>query len=290
MSAEHSDPPSIYRHIQTLIEEGRLELPLLPEVCAEILAQQDDCEPRRLADLIRRDQSLAGHLLRIANSPLYLPQVPIVSLQQAITRLGLLAIRQMALLIAVQGRAFPISGPGQEAGVRALFQHALATALCAQEIARLRRLSVDEAFLCGLLHDLGRAVLFQALLDLPGGAALPAPAVAEILDGLHAQAGAALARRWALPGRLAETVLHHHRPLEPEAPKTAPLIALADDLAHLLLPPPSPAAASLGGGRAVSAEALRRHPCLAALQLYPDDVTALLGRREAILQAVRSLS
>jgi putative nucleotidyltransferase with HDIG domain len=284
MSAERSDPTSIYRRVQALVEEGRLELPLLPEVCAEILAQRDDTyEPRRLADLIRRDQSLAGHLLRIANSALYLPQVPIVSLQQAISRLGFLAIRQITLLIAVQGRAFSV--PGHEASVRALFQHALATALCAQEIARLRRLSVDEAFLCGLLHDLGRVVLWQALLDLPGGAALPAPARAEILDGLHAQAGAALVQRWALPGRLAETVRHHHQPGHPEAPKIAPLIALADDLARFMLPL-SPASGD--GGRAVSEEAIRRHPALAALQLYPDDVTALLGRREGIARTVEA--
>ena len=70
---------------------GELKLPVLPAVAADVLAciDGDDCDAHSLAELIQRDPSLAANLLRVANSARFAPSEPIVSLNQAISRLGL---------------------------------------------------------------------------------------------------------------------------------------------------------------------------------------------------------
>src|SRR5262249_18885971 len=131
------------------IAEGVFELPMLPEVASMVVAatQNESSDARRLARMIHRDAALAGHVLKLANSPLYAPTVPIVSLQQAVSRLGMKRIREMAYVAACQAKVFRV--PGQEERARRLFRHSVAAAVFAQEIARLRRWNVDEAFLCG---------------------------------------------------------------------------------------------------------------------------------------------
>lgn len=271
-------PEPVRRELLRRIEDNTLELPLLSEVARQVMleASDEECDVRRLAELIRRDQTMAGHLLRIANSPLYRPRVRIVSLQQAISRLGLKALQQIALIISCETRAFFVKG--HEHKVRHLFRHALAAALYAQEIARLRRWNVEEAFLCGLLHDLGRPVLLQALLDLhrAHGLAPDAAALSQAMEALHAQVGSALLRSWSLPVRLAEAVLYHHDPLAaPSCAQLATLVGLSDQLAHLCV-----------GPREVTEEATRQHPTLAPLNLYPDEMDGLLLK----LPRVREMS
>lgn len=272
------------------LERGELELPLLPRVAQEVLAEteREDGEPRRLAELIRRDAAMAAHVLRVANSPLYLPPTPIVSLQQAISRLGMAAMRRIALMVACQARVFRVAG--YDAAMRSLFQHSLAAAAFAQEIARLRRSNVEEAFLCGLLHDVGRPVILQTLADLgpasaaattvaPSAAVLDPAAAYALADELHPLVGATLAERWSLPPWLALAVRHHHEPGAGAASALAATVGAADRLAHLCL-----------HTRELDEEACRRGPQWALLNLYPDQVDALLGQRERVLAVAHGLA
>src|SRR5947209_8573150 len=82
--------PPVAELYARLLEDGRLSLPVLPEAAAQIMTAANDegADARRLTDVVRRDPALASNLLRIANSSLYAPRVPIVSLQQAIARMG----------------------------------------------------------------------------------------------------------------------------------------------------------------------------------------------------------
>lgn len=280
-------PPAVLDRLGALIREHRLELPVLPEVAGQVvrLTADESCDARRLAELITRDQAMAGNLMRLVNSPLYAAGVPIVSLQQAVGRLGLKRIREVALVISCESKVFAV--PGHEPRVRQLFRHAIAAAAFAQEIARSRRWNVEEAFLCGLLHDVGRPVLLQVLVDLHavcGCTFVPAAADAAI-DRLHAGIGSALVQHWELPARLSETIRHHHDPLNaPTASQTAIMTALADDLAHWLLGADAP------GARAVDEAALRSHPMLAQLNLYPEELDALLARGEAVAAMVRAVA
>ena len=222
------------------IEAKTLELPILPAIAAEVMRATSDesADARRLAELIRRDQSMAAHLLRIANSPVYAGAMRLTSLQQACSRLGMDAIRNIAMVISCQTRVF--RAPGYETDVRDLFQHSLAAALFAQEIARIRRWNVEEAFLAGLLHDLGRPTLIQAILDIAKELhEIAARAgVLEIVDAHHARVGSMMATSWNLPERAALAILHHHDADPPaEIAQAAFVTSLADELAHLTVGP-----------------------------------------------------
>ena len=271
----------VQRRLKERVDSGSLELPVLPEVASQVMAQtsREDCSAKDLTDLLRRDQTLAGHLLRLANSPLYLPRTPIVSLQQAVSRLGMATIRQIAMVISCQTRAFSVKG--HEAQVKALFRHSLATAVFAQEVARIRRLNVEDAFLCGLLHDVGRPVLLQAIVDLEKevGAKVEPETLASLQGELHEQVGDAMIRGWKLPARMAETIRFHHRPeAAPEQSASAALINFADDLAHLLI-----------GPRAVEEAAVKAHPMLPRLNVYPDELDKLLARRPEITRTIEAI-
>jgi putative nucleotidyltransferase with HDIG domain len=254
-------------------QKRELELPLLPEVAASVrvATEKSDGDARALAELIRRDAAFAGHLLRIANSPAYAPRSPIGSLQQAVSRLGLRTIGEIALVITCKTRAFQVSG--HEAEVRALFQHSLATALHAREIARIRRLNVEDAFLAGLLHDVGRPTLIQALVDQGDDPDLPALTPGEfqsVVAELHEEVGGMIVSAWGLPAALEESIRHHHQ-ARATAADGAALIAFADDLSHYGAPL-----------RPIAEDALRSHPAAATLNLYPEDIDSLIAQRAEI--------
>lgn len=266
--------------LREAVAQGKIDLPLLPEVAGQVLAACSDerSEVRQIATLIQRDPSMAANLLRIANSALYAPPVPIVSLPQAVARLGMLRIREAALLVSCKTRVFRGAG----GAVRALFRHAVAAGAYAQEIARMRRWNVEEAFLCGLLHDVGKPVLLQAIEDLERslGIVLSAEARAFAVEEGHAAVGAALVKQWKLPARLEETILYHHEPFAaPSCGQTAMMTQLADELSHLVL----------GDGHATE-DSVRALPVLETLNLYPEELDALLARREQVLAVTQSVA
>ena len=282
-----SKPPTLSVQIRERLErritEGKLELPVLPEVASQVVKLSNDpnADTRKLAALVQRDQAMAGHLMRLANSPFYAPKFPLVSLDQVVSRMGMKKVREIALVISCQSKVFAV--PGHEATVKAMFRHALAAAAFAQEIARSRRWNVEEAFLCGLLHDVGRPVLLQELVDLHAEAGQPfqLEAAEALLSDRHAEVGSALVNGWSLPARLGDTIRFHHHPLKSTtAAQTAMMTNLADDLAHLLLT----------GGRDVSEAQIREHPMLVPLNLYPDEMDALLALRPTVLSMVESVS
>ena len=281
-STEATLPEKVEVALRTKIDQGTLDLPVLPEVAAEVVAStgKEDCDLRALAELVKRDQAMATHFLRVANSPMYLPKTKIVSLQQALARLGMSAVREIALLISVKTRTFQVRG--YERQLKEQFRHSLGAALFAQEIARLRRLNVELAFLSGLLHDVGRPVLLQAIVDLHKEHKVPEnPGAIEATATLHhAAVGSALIAKWSLPTSLADATRFHHRPEEATAdPKGAMLTALANVLSHYALD-------SEPGDEA----ALRAHPALNVLNIYPDDLTNLLGMRDRIVSMVAAVA
>jgi putative nucleotidyltransferase with HDIG domain len=281
-TTEATLPEKVATMLRERIDQGTLELPVLPETAAQVVAStgREDCDLRALAELVRRDQAMATHFLRVANSALYLPKTKIVSLQQALSRLGMKTVREIALLISVKTRTFQVRG--YERQLKEQFQHSLGAALFAQEIARMRRYNVEEAFLAGLLHDVGRPVLLQALVDLhkaakltPDNAAIEAAARVD-----HAQVGSALVAKWSLPASLADTIRFHHDPKSAAGDvKGAMMASLADELSHHVLDTEPHDEARV-----------RRHVALDILNLYPEDVDKLLGLRERVTEMVAAIA
>jgi putative nucleotidyltransferase with HDIG domain len=273
-------PTSLCEHIEACMTSGALELPILPHVASQVLAMStsDAASTRHLAALLHHDQAIAAHVLRLANSPLYRPGVPVVSVQQAISRLGLTTLREIVLAISLQSRLFNV--PRYTTEARALWQHAIYTAVYAREIARRCRRNVEVAFLGGLLHDISKPVLLLALADLQAQWSEPIPPalVTMAMDVYHTQMGALLASTWALPSEVGASMVYHHDPsAAPAHPEAVLITCLADRVAYALV-------------QSDSARAELHHdPLWTQLNLYPDDVEALLSAPQSIGQCAEAI-
>ena len=213
-------PKPVVEALALRISQNRLELPVLPAINQEVLqlSFEEQCDGRQLSDLIHKDQSLASHLLRIANSPAYAPTDPIVSLQQAVTRLGIAKIREIVILVIANSHELVI--PDWQAWIDRMFALGLATGLFAKRVAKARRWNIEEAFLCGLLHGIGRPVLLDALkaigeeLSIDVFNEVPSEIVIKTIDSLHPRVGGMLLKIVAIAGA-------HRRHRGPAAPLRA---------------------------------------------------------------------
>jgi putative nucleotidyltransferase with HDIG domain len=263
------------------LERGEIKLPLLPKVAGQVIAMTTDprAEIAQMAALIHRDQALAANVLRIANSAAYMPRSAIVSLQQAVAWLGLNVLAEIALAASLRSGVFNV--PGHEAELKELWRHSVASGAYAKEIARIRRQNVEIAYLCGLLHAIGKPVLVNVLSGIERSLRVKVDRVgwAALLDEHHVQVGTMIADLWGLPSQVHGAIASYG--LVGEWPVGSPevlITCLADQLAtHLLTPD------------ALSEEALKAHPVFSALNLYPEDVEALLARRESVMNVVESL-
>lgn len=263
------------------------DLPPLSAVAIEVgrLAAAEDGvgdSSAALAAIVRRDVALASQVIRVANSALYAPRTPIVSLSQAVTRLGMNEIRNIAYSFALRTDIFGAGANdtrGGGAALLALWRESLATACFAQEIARLKRRDVESAYLCGLMHRLGMAVMLWRLVRAPKGVPLDLPKLEEFAaSGPEAHIGDKLAAAWNLPSPIAAGVVHWRNP---SAAPTAYQPLLMQIAAARAL------AAQLAAPEDLPVELAGIPPeLLDALNLYPDDVATLLARRPAISAAV----
>lgn len=263
------------RELQRRIAEQRLELPMLPQTATDVLSLCNDtsCDTARLAVLIQRDQALAAHTLHISNSAVYAPREPIVSLQQAIGRLGFKTMCDIAVAVAMRSKVFVLKGHDER--LRAMWLHSAMSGTWAKEVARACRRNVEGAFLCGLLHDIGQPVVLQALLEVADGAELAPGLIDTLSREFHCEVGALVLERWKLPAWMVASVRCHHDPeTAGEHVEFARTTMLADLLAHASVHPDAEADA-----------VLKTHPVLADMGLYEDETEELFARREFVLRA-----
>jgi putative nucleotidyltransferase with HDIG domain len=235
-----------------------------------------------IADLLRLDQALTGHVLRVANSPVYSRGARIQSIQQALMRIGLAQLREIVIAVALRSRVF--RGDGFEEVVARLWTHSAVAGAYAKEIARLLRVNVEASFVCGLLHDVGKPVVLTLLLDLQHETRVPLSRATclEALHAYHTGAGAALALEWGLPNPVTQAIAHHHDPGgAPGHTQAVMITCLADLLSHAVLADTAT--------REETDTAARQHPVGGQLNLYPDDLDALLTRRAAMLEFADTL-
>jgi diguanylate cyclase (GGDEF)-like protein/putative nucleotidyltransferase with HDIG domain len=214
----------------------RAGLPLLPDAAAQALrlARDPQSDMPRIARLVDRDPTLAARFLSLANSPLYSAGSRVVSTHGALVRLGLATARDL-LLQVVYERSHGGGGRFQER-VSAVFSKSVMAAIATSEIARTLSIPFEDAYLCGLLHDIGEARIWRVLGDMD----VDDPTALEpIVARHHTRAGAEVARAWGLPPAVIEACEEHH-----ETPKGKParvkLIMMGDVIADLACQPRRP--------------------------------------------------
>ena len=264
----------IAHSLQKCIEQGELELPVLPEVASQVLslARDDNADAAALARLIQSDQALAGHIMRVANSSAYNTVSPMVTLQQAIARLGMQVVADMAIAASVGPKLF--DAPGKERYIADLWRHSLAAASWAREIARVARSNVESTFLCGLLYQIGRPVVLQILLKIAhrDGIDLVTEQLETLISQYQKVVGVSIARQWKLPEPVVETINYiDDYYAAPSAKEQVMMVCAARLFADVLLLDED-----------IDAEDLCGKTVLSDLNLYVEDVQALLDKQDAI--------
>lgn len=199
---------------------GTTRLATLPEVYLELerLIGDPEASLEDMAAVIRRDGAFSSQLLRIANSSFYGFPRQIDNVRTALSVVGTRQLRDLLLATAVirSFRGLPVA-----ADMDAFWRHSLACAAAARVIATMRREpNVEQLYLCGLFHEIGRLIFFlgdpegmaRALRLRDERSCLLSEAEREVFGFDHAELGAAFLAAWSLPEVFEQAVRHYQHP------------------------------------------------------------------------------
>ena len=196
-------------------------LPPSPRILPPLLQllNQPDVDSGRVVSLITLDASLTVAVLKLCNNAALGSSVKIDDLGHAVTRLGFQQVYQLVAAIC-GGRTITPQQPGYGLDPGELWRHSVVAAVAAQAIARDTDVNESTAFTAGLLHDIGKIVLSQALegryaavleeVEAKHRSLLEAEKT--LLGVQHAEVGARLLSRWDFPPNLVAAVCYHLDP------------------------------------------------------------------------------
>jgi putative nucleotidyltransferase with HDIG domain len=217
------------------------DLPPLPQVAAQVLrlAADPDSTTDELQRVIATDQALTAQILKIANSAMFGMVREVKTLTQAIMTLGFSTIKSVVIASSAKNLYSRGSTGLQE---KLLWEHALVAALSARAYARsFRSPRVEEAFLGGLMHDIGKSIMGIKFPERYGE--LVRKTYNDHADGLeselelfgfdHTMVGEAILRNWNLASSLEHSVRYHHDPVHAPAEDQAltAFVALGNQMA-----------------------------------------------------------
>jgi HD-like signal output (HDOD) protein len=245
----------------------------LPRVCAQLaqLTVQQVTDATQLARLIQSDPALAGEIMRVANSPALRPRSAIVSLQQAVSWLGVAEVRNIAMAVMLRGEVFV--APGHEPESEELWQEAWLAALWAKEIARERRKHVESAFLAALMHRTGAALALKILsrFEAEQRAAMDAHTFGGLVVEFEPAFGRLLMNGWLLPKDVQDAASDWRNYRESAQSDLAGTVHAAHLLATHTLHP-----------QLVSEELVIESPVFEQLGVFPDDRRRMLAKRDLV--------
>ncbi len=196
------------------------EISTLPHVAMRVLevAQDPDASVSQLKGVLEQDVSLTARVLRCVNSSLFGLRVKVTNLQTAVAYLGFNQVRNLAVTASVA----EIFRGGEAIGTyhrEELWKHLVSVGICARMIAMRQRLQIfEDAFLAGLLHDIGIVLLDQhahtAFREVIAALQPNVPLVEvekSILGFDHTEAGERIATSWKFPEAARDAIRYHHR-------------------------------------------------------------------------------
>ena len=222
--------------------------PLKPTVQMALrLARDSSSTVEDLARVIKQDQALATRVLQLANSSLHRRGAPTRTIEQAIIRLGMGVLRETISSTAVLDQ---FESPDGVLNIQMLWEHGYAVGMLAADLSRAtRKMSPDNAFLIGLLHDMGRAIMagqigqdyIDALLTARRSDLRPSRVEKSFFELNHADVADVLFREWDFDDSIVAPIANHHlssknaKHLDPAHFKHTQMLKLADNLAHAAL-------------------------------------------------------
>ncbi len=198
------------------------DLPAMPHVASKVLelSSNPNTSALKLQQVIADDQAMAARILKIANSAMYACSRKIKTLTEAIVMLGFNSIRSLVVTSAARNL---YSNSSQRMGLkeRLLWEHSIGTACACRLLVQANSPHLaEEAFLAGLMHDIGKLVLNQQAADkfdeivqtVYNESTMFAETERALLGFDHAEVGALLVNKWKLAPALEMIIANHHRP------------------------------------------------------------------------------
>ncbi|MBX2883436.1 MAG: HDOD domain-containing protein [Granulosicoccus sp.] len=197
--------------INQKLEEGDVELPVFDTVSQQVYTavQSGEVDVPAICEIMQSDPILVSEVLRLANSSFFSGLSEVVTLQDAIVRLGMKQMSALVMSIS-QKRMYSASEGMFRSRMTQLWEHVFAASLSARWIADKtgNRKLTDHAHVATLLHDVGKLSLLRIIEDLAKSEELPLNdnLVDTTLDRLYCEHGAQLLSLWGLPESLCEVV------------------------------------------------------------------------------------
>ncbi len=224
------------------IVSREVSLATFPDVYQQVVHVLEDptSTSSKVADVVGKDPGISARLIRLVNSPLYSFPSQVDSIARAITLIGARELSMLTLSITVTNYFKDV--PPDFFNLERFWRHSIACGVFAKLLAaRFPGLSEERFFLLGLLHDIGRIVIFKTYPKAAAkvrwialeGPCLLHEAERSALGFDHTEVAETLMRVWDFPESLRGVVGSHHEPVYAEKPLDASVLHLADILARV---------------------------------------------------------
>ncbi len=216
---DESVPQSVHA-LDEFLNKAR-HLPPTPKTLVRLLAliNEPNVDVSKVVELITFDPVLTANLLQACNSTYFSSAEPVVSVQEAVTRLGFEQVYRVAATVC-GAQMFGVLQPGWGIDCADLWRHSITCAISSQLVARETNHDESIAFTAGLIHDIGKIILACSLERTYARVVVEAErnqyclleTEKRLLGIQHAEIAGRWLARWAFPPTLVDAVWHHHQP------------------------------------------------------------------------------
>ncbi len=192
------------------LKANRLQLPTLPQVAVKIndIIDNPNATAKRVAKVLGTDAALSARLIQTANSPMFRTSTPVENVQTAVTRMGMMMVRNLVTSFLVR-QLFHTRYPALRQRITDLWNHNIQVAAISYVLAlRLTDLKPDEAMLAGLIHDIGKLPIIAKAEDHPALAG-DAATIDDLSKRLHPALGKLIAQAWNFAPEFVTAVAEH---------------------------------------------------------------------------------
>ncbi len=208
---------SIIDLINGYLDDNALNVPVFHAVAIRLrqVLSQEDFSVDEVNRLITADPGLASQILRVSNSSFYSGLNKVATIRDAIVRLGASCVANIAML-STQQDMYRSADAKLNGIMGTLWQHAFCCAIGAKWLANKTNLKAlaEEAFLAGLLHDIGKLYLLKVMEEIikkeKAHQAISLALITEVINSRHVEQGHSLMQKWSMPEAYSNVACEHH--------------------------------------------------------------------------------